>query len=534
MADHLPRIRPNRRLPLGCIFHLPLVAWPAIRIFAVVTRSIASCFAALAVAACAARSPAPDPSHIPLRPDAPVPELEVRVDPRVELAAVLSRLAGFDEYQVAGIPAYDRALEAHFRPFASHPSVAVLRRLREQKGVAYNATVEAALLAEPGTWKPRVTLEPLPPSLDRRWDAASVRAFLAAAARFDSATGATAFFATQDSLHRSMETQLADGLRGRVDIAWFARQFGLPARSRFIVIPGLQHGPHNYGIHLALRDGSVEYFQVIGTPTPNGQGRVQYPMDAVQGLLVHEMTHPFVNPWVDAHAVRLRPGASALFQAQRERMEANAYGRWEFTTYETLVRAHVLRYFLDHGDTALYRRSLRSDRAQGFVWTDELADALRVDSAAPPLFAGAQDAVFAFFDGWTADAPGRLAARAAALQAEEAAARMRGPQLRLVPADGEMEAAGPAVLELHFDRPMATAASILGDVPEVTGRPAWDDARRVLRIPVTLRAGATYVMQLNDADRPDTGFRSAAGEPLHPRTWTLRVQPAAGEPDDRR
>lgn len=492
-------------------------------------------FLALAAAACGARAAAPAAPHpIVLRPDAPVPELEVRVDPRVEVAAVLSRLAGFDEYQVAGIPAYDRALEAHFRRFADHPSVAVLRRLRGERGIAYNATVEAALLAEPGTWAPRVALDPLPASLDRRWDAASVRAFLAAAARFDSATGAAAFFAARDSLHRAVEAQLADGLCGRVDIAWFARRFGLPARSRFIVVPGLQHGPHNYGIHLALPDGSVEFVQVIGTPTADDQGRVRYPMDAVQGLLVHEMTHPFVNPWVDAHAERLRPGGSALFQAQRERMEANAYGQWEFTAYETLVRAHVLRYFLDHGDTALYRRTLRTDRAQGFLWTDELADALRADSAAPPRIAAVADAVFSFFDGWTADAPGRLAAKAAALAAEEEAARMRGPQLRLVPADGARVAAGPAVLELHFDRPMATAASILGDVPEVTGRPAWDDERRVLRIPVTLRAGATYVMRLNDADQPDAGFRSAAGEPLHPRTWTLRVQPAAGEPNDRR
>lgn len=470
-----------------------------------------------------------------LWPDAPVPQLEVRVDPRVEVAAVLSRLAGFDEYQVAGIPAYDRAVEAHFRPFADHPSIAVLRRLRAERGLAYNATVEAALLAEPGTWVPRVPLDPLPASLDRRWDAASVRAFLAAAARFDSATRATAFFAAQDSLYRAVQAQLDEGLRGRVDVAWFARQFGLPTRSRFVVIPGLQHGPHNYGIHLALPDGTVEYFQVIGTPAPDGQGRVQYPMDAVQGLLVHEMTHPFVNPWVDANADRLRPGGSALFQAQRERMESNAYGQWEFTAYETLVRAHVLRYFLDHGDEALYRRNLRIDRDQGFLWTDELAEALRADSAAPPRFAAAAGAVFAFFDGWTADAPGRLAAKVAALEAEEAAARLRGPQVRLVPADGEEAPAGPAVLELHFDRTMGPAFSVRGDMPEVTGRPAWDDERRVLRIPVTLRAGATYVMRLNNHDAPQTGFRGVDGEPLYPRTWTIRVQPASpGQSNERR
>lgn len=486
---------------------------------------------ALALAACAApapraASPAPAADPYALRPDAPVPQLEVRVDPRVEVAALLVRMAGFEEYQVSGVPAYDRAMEARFAGFRDHPSVGAVRAIREARGIGYGATVEAALAAEAGTWAPRVPLDPLPDFLDARWDPASLRAFLDAARAFDQATGASAFFAGQDSLHRAMEAQLAEGLRGRVDVGWMARQFGLPMRARFLVVPGLQHGPHNYGIHLRLPDGTVEYYQVIGTPTPDAAGRVDYPMDAVQGLLVHEMMHPFVNPWVDAHAGRLRPGAEALFEAQRERMAENAYGRWEYTTYESLVRAHVLRYFRDHGNERLYRRNLRTDRAQGFLWTDDLADALAVDSAAPaPRFGAAEDAVFGFFDGWTADAPARLAAKRASMEAAEAEARARGPQLTLSPADGATVPAGPTVLELHFDRPMASAVHIVGDVPDVTGSPGWDDERRVLRIPVTLRAGATYRMQINDPDAPGEGFRGQDGTVLHPRPWIITVQP---------
>lgn len=67
--------------------------------------------------------------------------------------------------------------------------------------------------------------------------------------------------------------------------------------------------------------------------------------------------------------------------------------------------------------------------------------------------------------------------------------------------------------------------AIFGDVPPVVGKPAWDEARRVLRIPVRLEADARYLMRLNGED--GAGFASADGEPLAPREWAFEVEAAA-------
>lgn len=446
------------------------------------------------------------------------PTLEVRVDPRVELAAVLCRLAGYSEYQVKGIPAYDREVEAHFRKFDGHPSVEVLRRLRKERGIGYNATVEAALAADPATWKPRISIDPWPDEMDDRWDAKSARSFMEAAARFERDTEAKTFFARHRALYDEVEANVAAGLVPRVDLEWYARQFGERSGASFVVVPALLNGPNSYGPHIKLPGGREEIFAVLATPEFGEGAKIEYPIDAITGLVVHELGHSHVNPWVDRHAKRLEPGAGKLFDAVAEKMRSEAYGTWRIMTYESLVRASTIRYFSDRGDAKAVARALEGDRATGFLWTDELADVLASGTTTPRLESAA-NRVYAFFDAWGREAPARLAAKKAAIDAEDAARRKRGPQIEaLFPADGATVDSGATVLEIRFDRAMGKGVSIGGNVPEVTGTASWDEARRVLRVPVTLAPGTSYTMQLRD------GFRSESGEPLYPRTWSFSTR----------
>jgi hypothetical protein len=82
---------------------------------------------------------------------------------------------------------------------------------------------------------------------------------------------------------------------------------------------------------------------------------------------------------------------------------------------------------------------------------------------------------------------------------------------------------GATTLEIHFDRPLARGAMLMGNVSAV-GRPAWDETRRVLHIPVVLEAGVSYRLSLNDEDEPASGFRSEQGEFLVPRSWSFSVR----------
>jgi hypothetical protein len=204
-------------------------------------------------------------------------------------------------------------------------------------------------------------------------------------------------------------------------------------------------------------------------------------------------------------------------------MRSEAYGTWRIMTYESLVRASTIRYFSDRGDAKAVARALEGDRATGFLWTDELADVLASGSTTPRLDS-AENRVYAFFDAWGREAAARLAAKKAAIAAEEAARRKRGPQIEaLVPADGATVDPGATVLEIRFDRAMGKGVSIRGEVPQVTGKASWDEARRVLRVPVTLAPGTTFTLHLGD------GFASESGEPLYPRTWRFTTRSASGK-----
>lgn len=451
----------------------------------------------------------------------------VHVDTRVELATILARLAGFEEYQAPGIAAYDRAVEAHFGRFRDHAAVALLKQLREQRGIAYNAPIELALAAEAGSWKPAVRLSPWPAFLDRRWDEASARAFLAAAARFERDSDSGAFFATQRPLYAEVEAVVAGNLGRRLDPAWYRTQAPTRGSPSFTVVPALLAGPNSYGPHLRYADGREAVFGVLATPAHREGQAIAYPADAQLALLAHEFHHPSMNAWADAQAATLLPAAEVLFDAVRPRMEALAYGEARIMLYETLVRANTLRYLRRHGETAVLRRAMAEDQEKGFPWTPALADlfdALERDGGIA-FDAGTAKRVAAFLQDWGRDKGAKVAAEQVRIAEAKLARLATGPQLeRYVPAQGSLVAADLTMLELHFDRPMAPGLAIFGETPEITGKPSWDESRRVLRLPVRLEPGARYTLQLNNEDT--LRMQSADGEPLVPRQWSFRVEPA--------
>ena len=65
----------------------------------------------------------------------------VGADPRVELMSLLFRLAGSPEYSRCIIKGYDRAIREHFAGFEVHPAVRMAAKLREARGVGFDAVM---------------------------------------------------------------------------------------------------------------------------------------------------------------------------------------------------------------------------------------------------------------------------------------------------------------------------------------------------------------------------------------------------------
>lgn len=451
--------------------------------------------------------------------------ITVRVDARVEFAAVLCRLAGFEEYSQPGIASYDRAVEAHFGRFRGHPLIAALGELREEVGLGFNMPVEIALASEPGSWAPRFAGES--DRIDARWTVETAARFRAAARELWDASDADAFFAARASDWARVEALLRERLVPAIDPGWLAQRFGPEPRAELTIVAGLLNGPHSYGPHFDRDDGVRESYAVLATPAMDGFDTLDYPFPALVRLLVHELHHPWVNPWVDANAARLQPGAAGLFEAVAETMRRENYGRWEYMSYETLVRAHTLAYFQSRGDALQVRQLLQTDRSQGFPWVQALARRIEAAATSGRFDAAAGTAVFEFFDALGRDSQAGLARIEAEIAQETLDRQRQGAQLAgLEPADGARVAAGDGRLRLRFDRPMKGSVHIGGELPEVVGAPTWSEDGRMLEVPVRFAAGARYRLLLNDESKPELGFVGRDGAWLVPRVWQFDVDAA--------
>lgn len=432
----------------------------------------------------------------------------ISVDTRVELAAVIARLADFEEFKAAGIPSYDAEVEQHFGRFKDHPTVDLLRQFRSNLEVGYGDTVALALLAQPESWEPRLDLKEWLPNSSTNWDVQSAGQMLAAISRFSRDTEAAAFFTAHSALYSLVTKQIADDVHDSLDAPWFDGISEDNKPVRMMIVPGLLHGRGNYGPRIIMSDGTVDAYAVIGTPKFAAGDSLKWPGAGTSRLLVHEFAHSFVNPWVDAHADVLKSGAVVLYESNKARMRQNAYGDWNILLYESLTRAVTLRYFLDHDLHDQVLAAKRDDEQRGFGWTLELANLL--PATAPLLATEVIPSISSLLTSW-ADTT---------IETQVAA-----PNASLFPSSGDLNVdPGLNQITVIFDRPMSADIGVFGDqTPEFSGPPSWSDDGTELHLPVELKPGTEYELYLNHAEMPG-GFKSRDGIQLAPIPWTFQTQ----------
>ena len=417
--------------------------------------------------------------------------IDVRVDRRTELMGIVFRLAGNPEYQQAKLDGYAAAVDEWFGKFAKEPVVARAKKLRQTRGVSYDAPMSLAVhLAEGDDWRLQVPLAPWPDALDSRWTESDVKAFVRELGRFASKTRFDRFMTEHRELYDTACARLRAVIDEHARLGWFDEFFGRRPGARFTLCLGLLNGGANYGPRVRHKDGTEELFSVLGVWLVDDEGLPRFDASVVS-TIVHEFCHSYCNPLIDAHLDALRPAGEALWPHVAEGMKAQAYGNWSTMLRESLVRACVVRYeFATMGDRGR-REEIAAQKQREFLWIEELSDLLGDYEADREHFATLEDfmpQVVAAF----ADYP-------AALETELA----RTPKIAsMVPANGQ-EDVDPATkaIVVTFDRPMLDGAwAVVGGGPKfptMTGRPSYDESRTVLTIPVELKPDWSYELWLN-------------------------------------
>lgn len=286
---------------------------------------------------------ASDPDNVTTRPDRS--QLEVKIDPRIELMGVVFHLAGNPEYNKCRSIVYMANLNEHFGTQCNHPAVKMARKLRETRWVSYDAVMSMAVhIDDANTCGEIVSFEPRPDTLDGRWRIDEAREFLDRCRDFVKETDLQAFLAKNQAQYKKAMQRLQKLIDAEANLGWFDAFFGPRDDVDFHLVISILNGPSSYGARVRL-DGRMKMYSILGAWRIDwlGWGSPSF-SPGVVGTVVHEFAHSYCNPLVEKHVEGFRAFGEKYFPRVEEKMKSQAYSNWQTMMRESLVRACEVRY----------------------------------------------------------------------------------------------------------------------------------------------------------------------------------------------
>lgn len=295
------------------------------------------------------------------------------VDRRVELMAIVARLAEFREYNDSSYLAYVTAIHDHFDAFRDHPAVKMARFIRDSIGVGYSDVMDLAIHLKQDLTPDIPFTDEVPGRWGKHW--ADTMAVLLR--QFYKDSKADAFFREMEPVYdRCVKGYQA--IFDRLDAGWYQKYYGVAPHTRFHVVLGVGNGGGNYGPKVVYPDGREDAYAIEGVYTMDSTRQPVFPRGEYLPILIHEFNHSFVNYLSDRNRAALRNAGDRLFDTVQQVMMAQAYTGWQVMENEALVRASVVRYLGDHPADGIPPGVQITDEVafHGFAWMRELVDLL--------------------------------------------------------------------------------------------------------------------------------------------------------------
>lgn len=303
-----------------------------------------------------------------------------QVNEQVELMSILSRMAGYPEYHMDLAGQYIKDIDSCFKNHTSHPAAQYMKTLRNQYGISYDAVMSMAIHLKKQNGSLSL-IEEETSTLEKRWQKVDKEEFLSYLNQFYRDTKFHTFFKAHQNLYKKGIASYQHNVIHHFDINWYADFYGHKPQERFSVIIGFCNGGGNYGVNRHIKGNAKEVFAIVGYYV----NQEETPMYSEEYLptLIHELNHSFINHFLDEnkypdHVKALAPAASNLFKSSQWSMMKQAYGNWQTMINESLVRAAVICYMLDHHyDATKVKNELSEQLQRNFRWMPELVSLLR-------------------------------------------------------------------------------------------------------------------------------------------------------------
>lgn len=297
-----------------------------------------------------------------------------KVDRRIELLSIVSRIAGYEEYSQDRYKLYVQDIHTHFDKYKSHPLIKFAEELRDSNGVGYDAVMEMAIhLTQPPNLKPSVAFSD---NITDRWGIKNANKFVSLLQQFYVDAKCDSFFKAEENVYRIAESKFKI-VFDNLDLNWYKQYYGKMPNGIFNIVIGLGNGGGNYGPKIKLANSKEEIYAIMGTWSVDSVGQPKYNLKDYFPVLLHEFNHSFVNYLTDNHEKALEQSGLTIFKQVEDKMKLQAYASWQTMLSEALVRASVIEYLKTHEpDGKSADNELIIELGNGFIWMKELVNLL--------------------------------------------------------------------------------------------------------------------------------------------------------------
>ena len=303
-----------------------------------------------------------------------------KIDKRVEMLSIVSRLADYDEYNQSMAEKYVADIHAHFDRFKGDTLIRLANNVREESGVSFDAVMSMAvnlmLTGEKFSFQ-----ENWEKNLDKRWTHKAALQFVTLLNQFYTKTKARVFFATEVPYYNKI-TKAFEQTLSNFHLRWYYDYYSIKPKDKFNIIIGCGNGGANYGPHITDKKGVTQVFAIMGSWSFDKEGNPEFKQENYLPTVIHEFNHSFINPLLNnfSNNIVFKNSMEKILDTLETEMKMQAYGDWETILNESLVRASVVRYLMKSNpdNTKISEGEIMEQVNRGFLWTRELVSLLGV------------------------------------------------------------------------------------------------------------------------------------------------------------
>lgn len=300
-------------------------------------------------------------------------DIRITVDPRVELVSIVQYLSRHGEMITTADFSYRTDVDEHFGKYRNHEAVTMYESMVEA-GFRFSSPANFALGLTDGLYMDESVKIPY----HVLWGGGGeeqLKKFAKALRDFSRESNFHDFYLSHEDYYRENVYRVANLVGEWNYVAELKDYYGMEYNSFNIIPVPLYGGGGGYGPHVE-REDRIDIYSILISFDKESRGNVPiYGNEAIFKLLLrHEFSHSFVNRITDMYLEEVMK-YQHLLDPIREEMDALNYGSWVTCLNEHIVRAVTVRLaFSDSGPEG--RRALARELEAGFIYTDELADAL--------------------------------------------------------------------------------------------------------------------------------------------------------------